>query len=44
MDGGATVMNQFIITAAVVRLLIDVATVAALAAWSLDKALEKAGA
>lgn len=34
-------MTQFVITAAVVRLLIDVATVAALAAWSLDRALEE---
>lgn len=37
-------MNQFIITAAVVRLLIDIATITVAAAYGLDKALDKAGA
>ena len=33
-------MNDFIILAACVRVLLDVGMVAALAAWILDKALE----
>lgn len=37
-------MTDFIITAAVIRLLIDIATITVAAAYSLDKALDKAGA
>ena len=36
-------MTQFVVTAAVVRLVIDIATLAGLTAWRLDKALERAG-
>lgn len=36
-------MTDFIITAAVIRLLIDIATITVAAAYGLDKALEKAG-
>ena len=36
-------MNQFVITAAVVRLLIDIATVAVVAVWGLDKLMERVG-
>ena len=33
-------MNDFIIVAAVVRVVIDVATIAAVCAWALDRELE----